>query len=265
MILELLEYLLTPVPPWTRSLGFLRSAIEVRARYRRCRTAWQPHLDATQSWILRTAQACPSKRKVVLLGAGLLHDVPLRALASLFSKVVLVDAVHPLSSRLASLPFPNVSREALDVTGLIHALHSNTPENPVSLPDPLPRPTRFLDDPELDLTLSLNLLSQLPWIPSKLLAPHLSETQLTPFLQAILRAHLDYLRQLPGQTALVSDFQWSRVSPDGTPRETWNVLHGLRLPPPTLQWEWNIAPAPELEPDHHFIAHVAAYSDWKAV
>lgn len=261
MILEFLEYLATPASPLARSMGFLKSALQVRARFSRCHHHWLSHLQHTRALILEAAARCPTRRKVVLLGAGLLHDIPLPELSRLFDQVVLVDIVHPLSSRLAAWRLGNVRQLSLDITGVMAKIPAAA-EHPNA---PLPRsfPEAFCLDPELDLTVSVNLLSQLAWIPSQLLASTHPAQPLDTFLRHLLEAHLDYLQRLPGHSALITDAAWTRRSIGGEPPETWDVLHGISLPPPEQHWEWQIAPAPEREPDADFSATVIAYPDWK--
>ncbi len=265
MLLEVLEYLLTPASRSARALGFLKSTIQVRARYRRCRAAWRPHLEATRAWILEVARQCPSRRKVVLLGAGLLHDVPVRELSELFDEVVLVDVVHPLSSRMAVWRLPNVHQICHEVTGVVSALAAAADHStlPVSFPE------LFTNDPALDLTISLNLLSQLSWVPEQILSGRRPAAEVDAYLAHLQQAHIDYLRRLPGHTALVTDMRWSRRATNAKPQtqepeESWDVLHHGPMPPPTRQWEWRIAPAPEREPEHDLVAIVGAYSDCKA-
>ncbi|MEK0446796.1 MAG: hypothetical protein RLZZ399_2117 [Verrucomicrobiota bacterium] len=261
MILELLEYLLTPASRLARSMGFLRSALQVRSRFLRCANSWAPHLQHTRQLLLEAAATCPRHRKAVLLGAGLLHDIPLEELARQFKSVVLVDLVHPLPSRWATRRFPNVTRCTADISGVMAELPAalRFPQRPL----PRSAPSLFLSDPELDMTVSVNLLSQLPWVPSQLLEKSHPAPVLEPFLQHLLRAHLDYLTRLPGHCALVTDVAWRREHIRTGHSESWDVLHGVSLPPPTRTWEWAIAPAPERESDHHFFAQVAGYPDWK--
>jgi hypothetical protein len=71
---------------------------------------------------LAAAERAPGRRKALLFGAGLLHDIPLRALAARFEEVVLADIVHALPSRLAARRFPNVRLLTLDVTGVMGEL-----------------------------------------------------------------------------------------------------------------------------------------------
>ncbi len=261
MILELLEYLATPASRLARSMGFLKSALQVRARFLRCRQPWRPHLEHTRALILQAASLCPTRRKAVLFGAGLLHDIPLKELSALFQEVVLVDIVHPLSSRFAAWRQGNVRQVSLDVTGVMDKIFAA--QKQPGAPLPISFPEAFCTDSDLDLSVSVNLLSQLAWVSSQHLATTHPAPVLDTFYRHLLEAHLDYLQRLPGHTALITDSRWTRHSVDGAFSETWDVLHGVTLPTLAQQWTWAIAPAPEREAGYDFTANVVGYPDWK--
>ncbi|MEI6712839.1 MAG: hypothetical protein WCO60_03750 [Verrucomicrobiota bacterium] len=261
MLAELLEYLTTPASRLARSMGFLKSSIQVRARFHRCRHHWQPHLENTRALILKAASLCRSRRKVVLLGGGLLHDIPLAELSRLFEKVVLVDIVHPISSRITAWPYKNVQQISLDITDVMAHLPSSKASGPIALP--ISAPQFFCDDSVLDLTVSVNLLSQLGWVSGQRLEKLVSPEQLETFQHQLISAHLDYLTRLPGHTALITDAEWSRTTTDGILCERWSVIQNTALPAPEQEWIWDIAPAPERESTHDYSAKVLAYSDWK--
>jgi hypothetical protein len=264
VILELLEHCFTPCSWLARSMGFLTSSIQVRARYQRCRAAWHPHLERTRTAILTAAGLATGRRKALLFGAGLLHDIPLRELSDSFEEVVLADIVHALPSRVAAMRFSNVRLLTLDVTGVMWELPRLRDSPNARLPASMPQ--AFLKDERLDFSVSVNLLSQLGWIPGRVLGGTRPEAELAKFQKGLVLAHLEYLRKLPGHSALVTDVRWSaRPHPqtgDAEGRE-WEVLQGLALPEPDCAWDWQIAPAPERERGVDYAARVHAYSDWK--
>lgn len=262
VIFEFIEHCLTPCTWTARSMGFLTSTIQVRARYKRCRAAWQPHLERTRASILAAAGRAPGRRMAVLFGAGLPHDIPLRELAAEFEEVILADIVHSLPSRLAALRFPNVRLLTLDVTGVMAQL-PRVRRRP-STPLPASEPVAFLGESRLDFTVSVNLLSQLGWVPGLFLEGKVPGAQLIEFQRSLVLAHLEYLRSLPGHSALITDVSWS-----ARPREAeaaareWGVLQGVALPEADDAWEWAIAPAPERERAADYAARVHCYLDWK--
>lgn len=248
---------------FVRALQLDSASLDVEARYKRCSGPWQPHLERTRAVILRSAQQANARRKAVILGAGLLHDIPLLELSELFQEVVLVDLVHSRACQMQTAMLPNVTCLQADVTAtashLIRARETGSP---------LPRiePVLFSDDPCVDFVVSVNILSQLGCAPAEFLRTSHSSDEIRAFQKYLIEAHLRYLRHCHGHTALITDVAWSRrsaIHPHSTQETRREVLHQVLLPTPEETWEWFIAPAPEWDPQHHLIAHVAAYSNWK--
>ena len=269
MIFELLEYCLTPCSWMARSMGFLRSSIEVRSRYARCREQWSPHLARTKEVILEAAQQAKSRRRALIFGAGLVHDIPLAELSSVFGEVFLADIVHTWPCRLAAAQYSNVKLVTLDVTGIMARLGNVLSD--ASMPLPLSKPDYGLSDSTLDFTVSVNLLSQLSWVPGHFLSGIRSELEVQKMKEQLVRAHLDYLGKLPGHTALITDVSWYSTAAVGTQKAghdqgeygEWDVLGGVLLPPAEDRWEWCIAPAPERSKYLDYVARVQAYKNWK--
>ena len=249
-------------------MGFLTSSIQVAARHARCAAQWKPHLMRTKAAILDAAARAQNRRIAVLFGAGLLHDIPLGELSSMFEEVVLVDVVHTLRTRFVARRFSNVRLRALDITGVATQLSKVARCRSETLPRSEPR--IFLNEKRLDLGISVNLLSQLSWVPGRFLKGIRAEEEVAQMQKHLLEAHLDYLRRLPGHTALITDVRWRTELRSGagvgvelaTP-EGWDVLQGVSLPPAASVWDWHIAPAPERSAYLDYIATVQAYPDWK--
>ena len=254
---EMLEYILTPASRLARRQGFLRGAIQIRSRHGRCRRAWGPHLEETRRVILEAAEGCRKRGRVLVLGGGLVHDVPVAELCAEFDEVVLVDMVHPLSSRLETLRFRNLRRLEWDVTGWMEGLGQGKIWG-------FGEPDLCCGEREVDLVVSVNVLSQIGWAPSRMLRGSCEEDRLESLLSILVRAHLDGLRRLPCASALVTDYKWRRREIQSGESAAWEVLHGVQLPAGGRRWEWEIAPAPEREKGADFTACVAGYADWKA-
>ena len=253
LLFDFLEYLTTPCSQEAGSMGFLTSSLQTQARHRRCWRAWQPHLVETRRFILQEAAACPQKRKAVLFGAGLLHDIPLGALAYRFEEVLLVDVVFLRATRKEAASLKNVRCIEADVTGIMHAL-SRDPKMPL----PHSQSALFLDDPALDFTVSVNLLSQLPVIPKRWLRRENADVE--TWSRHLQSAHLEYLRKLPGRVALITDTGGMHRDRQRKIVHEWDNLHGLEMPEPASEWEWKIAPAPEADRKLDHFACVAAYT-----
>ena len=153
MILEALNYATTWPLTSAGHRPFIRSSVNLWARANRCRADWADHEKRTKAAILSAAESCRQRRTVVVLGSGLLRDVPVAELSRLFNTVVLVDLVHLASVRswLAIKRFTNIRLIERDLSGL-DALPAGEAVEPLS----------FLRQvPYLDLVVSANLLSQI--------------------------------------------------------------------------------------------------------
>jgi len=124
MLTEWLTWLAADCPPPVRKLGYLRESIAIRSRYRRCRTAWQPHLEHSRKALLASLHACSSFRTALVFGSGLLLDIPLDELARRFEKVYLVDVVHLPEVRRAVRRHANVCCISHDATGFIEHMEA---------------------------------------------------------------------------------------------------------------------------------------------
>ncbi len=247
MLAEALEYLLTPCPRWARRLGLMHQAVSLRARHRRHRAAWAPHLEACRRFVTAAAAVAPEGGRAVVLGSGCLFDVPLEALAARFGEVVLVDAVHGLPERLRLWRRSGLRLVEADVTGVLAALSAGERSRLPDLP-PLP-----LAGQRFDFAVSANLLSQLPLFPLWTLEKHHAPEALDGFARALIERHLEGLRALAPVSCLISDFERLYLD-DGRVLEREPLLHGADIAPPDAEWRWDIAPRPEESPDYD-VAH----------
>jgi hypothetical protein len=253
VLAEALAWLTTPFPRRARRLGYLAEQIAIRAKWRRHRTAWAPHLAASHAAMLAAADACPRRDLAVVLGGGVCLDVPVAALAGRFARVVLIDvgfAERP--ARAERLPW--------DVTGRLASWHDDpcqSDDDACAAPDP-GWPTG-LGDP--DLTISANLLGQLHLLPAAWLARHRPRPADFPerLAQALARAHLAWLRRLPGCRLLIADVAEVAVQRDGTVADDQPLPVASLLPPPDQSWMWNLAPIPEWDDEHHLHHRVGTW------
>ena len=262
MILELAEYLLTPCSRAFRRVGYLRGQLGIKVRHRQCRHAWQPHLERTKAAILSAIQSCPQRRKAIILGSGRLLDVPLRELSRMFREVVLVDAVHPLSAYAAAAWYRNVRLVRADVTGTAEELIrvANRPEQP------LPRaiPSLFCDVADIDYVASVNLLSQLAYLPGIYLERgQRTEAEIEAYSHSLLAAHLGYLQRLPGVVSLITDVEKLVIDKRGQVTERIDILHGVTLPDSGEEWTWHHVPLNLLSQEFAYDRRVCALANVK--
>ena len=235
-------------------MGYLREQIAIDARLSRNRKAWAPHLEATRSLILEAARRCPRKRCVLLLGAGLQHDLPVRELCEVFERVVLADLTHRPGPRRRARAAGALCAE-FDASGALAeiwkrgaTLEDDALVRVVEKADAgLPAETQG----EPDLIVSANLASQLMLLPAEWLEAQGEGERGYDFGvrlgAAAARRHLDWLRARSGIHVLVTEVARRRVGEDGRvlSREELPALRGPGEP--AASWNWRIAPRPEFE------------------
>ncbi|QEE46740.1 hypothetical protein FVA81_19975 [Rhizobium sp. WL3] len=247
MILEALNYAACWPLTSAGHRPFIRSSVNLWARADRCRAAWAEHERRTKAAILATAEGCRQRRTVVVLGSGLLRDVPVMELSRLFDTVVLVDLVHLASVRgwLTIKGLKNVRLIERDVSGL-DALLAGQPLEPLA----------FLRQvPYLDLVVSANLLSQIGIGASRRLEGQAEEAAL---VRQVIAAHLEGLAQVPAATLLVTDVGYTMIDRAGTAHETVDLLHGVDPGSAELRWDWPVIPFGEESRDYQIVHHVIA-------
>lgn len=237
MIREWVDHLLLHQSPDAKALGYGKEVVAIQARYRRNRQAWKPHLQNSRDAILKAANKIKHRRCCVVHGSGALLDVPLDGLASQFDQVLLVDRVHPKTAVRAERRLDNVALIEADLLD----------------PNTWPQVTA-------DLTISLNVLSQLPLIPLRTCT-----IDKATFAQKILDDYLLRLRGLNGVVCMITDVWRSWYGLSGNLMNNENSLWGLNLPEPTMSWAWDIAPAPEINPTASLSLTVYAYEDLSSI
>ena len=240
------DYLSTPVPRHLRQMGYVRELRALRARRNRCRSAWRSHLENTCAVILDAAAQCERRRGALVVGSGLLFDIPLEELSRRFESVVLADIVHPWSVHHQAARFSNVRLLPLDVTGVAERCHAEARRRSA---EPLPqRPVDCLAGERFDLVASVNVLSQLPVVPNGYMSrrvPSPTGAQTREFSRALVTNHLDWLCSFPGVACLVTDLERLCYGDCGlVSRE--ESLWGVALPEGGRDWLWDLAPRPEM-------------------
>jgi hypothetical protein len=262
MILELAEYLLTPCSRAFRRVGYLRGQLGIKVRYRQCRVAWRPHLELTKVAILSAAQECAQRRKCLILGSGRLLDVPLHRLSQMFREVILVDAVHPLIAYATAVWYRNVRLVRADVTETAEEL-TRVAKRP-DLPLPQATPCQFCDDQEIDYVASVNLMSQLSYLPGLYLEKeNRPEEDVEQYSRSLMTAHLEYLQRLPGIVSLITDVEKLVLDKNGKVIERIDILHGVKLPWTGEQWTWKHVPLNLVSRDYAYDRRVFAIQDIK--
>lgn len=246
MLAEVFEYLLTPCSLAARRLGYMTQAVGIRSRHRRVRRAWREHLERTRAFILEAASGADPSGPALVLGSGALLDIPLRELCARFPSVILADLAHPWPARLAAWRTKNARLLHVDLTGCLpEVLAGRLPE---------PKTPDLFADLTPSFTVSVNLLSQLAYLPAARLRRkgHCPE-DLQALARRLRREHLALLDRLPGVRCLITDLE-SRVG-----ENVVNLVEGADLPALAARWTWNFAPRPEMNPREDEVRQVGAY------
>jgi len=248
MLVEWVQHLMTPCPHHLRRLGYLRQMIGMRARHERCRDAWGPHLRQTRETILEAADACPRHGKAVVLGSGLLLDVPVDELSAAFDEVVLVDILHMPRVRREAATHTNIRFDERDITGNVAALSLGRTPRPIAADL-----GADLGADGADLVVSCNILSQLGVLPE----------QISPGISAeLVKAHLDALAGLSGTVCLITETA-HRLMDGGAEVESSDPLAGVAIPEALKmnmkKWDWDFAPRPERHRSYDLIHSVEGF------
>lgn len=246
MLREAFEYLTSPCDPLARRLGYLSEAVALGSRHRRQRRNWAPHVAACRRFIVQAAEQAPKGGRAVVVGSGLLIEIPLEELAARFDEVLLVDIVHTRSVRKRVARMPKVRLAALDVTGALAPL-DRALEQGQEPPREFAPPALPASAAPCAFAVSCNLLSQLPLMPLDAIerrAPAIPDAARLAFAQRLAADHLRWLAGLAQRAALFSDVESLWLS-GGAVVEREDSVWGLPLPAPDMSWLWDIAPAPE--------------------
>lgn len=180
------------------------------------------------------------------MGAGLLLDVPLAELSTLFSEVILLDVVILPEVRRIAKQYGNVQLLQCDVTNVAQNLYENILHGRSELPEPAPLVPEI--DANTGLVVSLNILSQLWVIPRAYALKKLrgfDEEQINDWCNRITVSHYAWLISLPCDRCIIADHEFIKRDREGRIVSRSSTLYGLAMPEPHFSWTWNIAPLGE--------------------
>ena len=255
MLLEAILNATARTDPPLRRLGLVRDAVALWSRATRRRRAWRGHEERCHGIVRRAVAALGTRRTVIVLGSGLIRDVPLPFLTDAFERVVLLDAVHLLPARLKARR-AGAETVCADLTGAAAWLASGG----TGREDPL-KPWR--EDGRLDLVISANVLSQLPMAIESWLERRPSRAGELPadLLGQVVRWHLSDLASFRCRVCLLTDVGYRVAGSDGAVLVEEDLLHGAMLPAPDESWDWEVAPLGEIARDQAYIHRVQGYAD----
>lgn len=250
MILEAIQYAATNAMTPKEFRPYVRYSVNLWSRANRCAKAWAEHEQNSQQFILQSARKLKQRRTAVVLGSGLLRDIPYSPLVAMFDTVVLVDLVHiaSLQLRLRANAKKNVRISNRDLSGYDDLLAG-------TLSEPLDFLRRV---PYLDLVVSANLLSQIGTGARNRLEREKPANAPEDMLPRLIHTHLDALSGLPCKVCLVTDTSFDVIGKDGSIQQQGDLLHGVEIAAPAAAWDWTLAPIGEESRDYRIVHHVIA-------
>jgi hypothetical protein len=250
MIAETLNHLATLTVTGRRHRRFVRSSVSLWSRAGRCRQAWAEHETRSQNAVFDAIADLKQRRTAVVLGSGLLRDVPIAALATAFDTVVLVDLVHLASVRiwLGARRLRNVRMVERDLSGYDQLAAGQAAE-----PLGFLRQIRYLD-----FVVSANLLSQIGRGVQRRLADEPVGSMPGDTAAKLVDAHLLGLAGLPCRTCLITDIAYAVIDRTGRTHEEADLLLGVAAPEATERWAWPVAPLGEESKDYQIVHQVIA-------
>ena len=258
MFAEALKYLSNPCKSEFRKLGYLHEAIALEARYRRHYVQWDGHIQHCHELIELAVAQCESHRKLIILGSGILAEIPLESLSQRFAAVVLVDVVHLHSVRKRIANLANVKLIEADICGLsTDVLKLN--KRSKSLPEPVAVIPSL--DAEVDLIISANLLSQIYIGPlnAAVARSSFSDDVYISWCQTIINAHMQVLLDSGKRVCLYSDVLHEEKNAKGDILHTEDVMFAVKLPDSAWHWEWSLAPLGEISRNYAVTADVVGF------
>lgn len=227
MILEALNFVASLIVSGRKKPGEINSSVRLWARSRRCARDWAEH--EAKCWDFVRKHAPKRGRVAVVLGSGLLRDVPVAELAGRFGEVRLYDLQHLASVRVwaKAKGLRNIRFIERDLSGGLDFLRG---------------------DDAIDLVVSANLLSQLG----------VAAERMGSGAAQVIAAHLDGLRTAPGRRLLITDAAFEVFLKDGSVAERHDLMHGMTLPAADVSWPWTVAPYGELDPAYKAVHRVVA-------
>lgn len=258
MLAELLLRLATPAARMTRRLGLVGESVALWSRGNRQRRAWAPHHERCRAVVAQVIAELPQRRKAVILGSGLLRDIPLDLLCERFEQVLLVDAVHLPQIRLRMRFRPKVALLTRDLAGVMGWLAGAADGRSDPLAD-------LAADPAVDLVVSANLMSQLAWPVEDWLADHPDRARDLPadLPARCIAWHLADLRRFRGRVVLLSDVGMIERDRSGHVTDRLDLARGVALPAPDEAWDWPVAPFGEAGRDRESIHRAGAWRDFR--
>ena len=256
MIAELFRYWTTFAPERVRKYGYLQRLIALEFREARCRDVWMEHVEKTKALIVKAADLVPRQRTAVIVGSGLLIEVPMQELADRFERIYLADIFHMPAVRERAKRYFNVKLLTGDITGIFQMMKEGHAPGPLR-PAPNPRIPHLAD---ADFIVSCNCLTQLagPFNDFFRKERGFADKDCDTLAAQVMEEHVQAIAtKATSVSVLITDTERFAMQDDSVVART-DLLKGVRLPQSSKivnneEWDWLLAPAPEEHPSHDMV------------
>lgn len=265
-------------PKYLVKLGLVQEVIGIKYRQKRQEKAWLEHREKSKTQILEAVSKLPNKRKALIIGAGLLLDLPYKELDEQFDEVIFVDIFFMQEAINEIKLLKNARFEQIDISSTLREAYylwqnhgqgkgaQGKKDFDSKLRNLLhKKPNHFLLEENLDYVLSCNLLSQLSiafdnYSEKKKM---LKSDTLKAFIDSFEANHIEYLKAFPKHTKvhLLTDtekivYDKNKVKLESLASVDPDLLTDFKLKD---SWLWNLADYGELERDYALKLKVDSY------
>lgn len=263
MFQEIFEYLTTKATPMAKQFGFLYNSIALKKRYKRCRSAWTPHLEHCHHFILSNID--DSMKHIAIVGSGHLLEVPIEKLLAKNINITLIDIHHPKNVNFLAQKHPlQIQILSIDVTGFAQFSQKKFTPNLDNFLNFSPPIITEISDRQFDLIISANILSQLAinflsYIQNKNKIFNLDE-YINIFVKKLCLDHFQFLNKYGKKHILFTDIIRNYYDAN---RNLIESIDSLVHVPSDIKlqqsWDWKISPFGEQSHEYEMEMKVNGY------
>lgn len=246
MIKEVVQFLFYKSTNFSVSNDHLRESIALISRRKRNLEKWKFHEARCHEAIINFINENINAKKILILGSGILHEIPIEHSSFDNKEIHLVDVVHLSSVKKRVKNKTNIHFIEHEITETEKTILKNKKLIPVV-------PKAFVDD-HFDLVISANLLSQLPiHLTNLILKNKIESDKIKTFCEEVVDNHIQYLKNFTVPTLIIFDKESIYRNHEGKIIESIKTIDPKEFQKAKNnvgEWVWNIAPIPELSSDY---------------
>jgi hypothetical protein len=257
MIKELFQFLHYKSTNFKVSNDHLRESIALQERRKRNINEWKNHESKCHQLIIDFLSQNKNAKKILILGSGILHEIPINHPIFSDKEIYLVDVVHLYSVRRKNKNNKCIHFIEHEITETEELIIKK--KKLISV-----MPKSFIGD-SFDLVISANIISQLPIHLSHLILKNGIESdhiKIKSFTDELINNHILYLKEFNIPALIIFDKESIYRDKEGKIIESHITVDASafsNLLEHKNEWIWNIAPIPELNPNYSMELKIATY------